>query len=883
MESSNGAATPQERDSSQCVRVAVNVRPLITAELLNGCTDCITVVPGEPQTGSGKTYTMGTNYNGDESSGGIIPRVMEAIFHYVETMKDSSEFLIRVSFIEIFKEEVFDLLDSSPSISKVEGAHPSKIVGAARIPIQIRETVTGGITLAGVTEAEVRSREEMTSYLLRVIGQLKINRDPMADQLQRMRSQIEQLQSEILFYRGDVSAPFEELQLLKHKVSLLEASNMELQRELQERKISCDYLAGRAINAQVEKDKLIMQIESARNGKSWDDIDTYPDKEYDLINNYVSKIQELEGELLRLQNLPHPHYRATESTDSDVDGLNVTDGYFTCLNELSSHPSGKDLYISDYIGVKEKEMEHSDLQEKLGMELKELDEKLEEKEKEIEELRGNLANISSASDDGAQKLKEEYLQKLNFLEAQLKKEGRKNEYEMHKLLALNQRQKMALMQAIEHELEVTVRVHEVRSAYEHQMEERSKMAKEIARLKEEAQMQRKAIVSNFPQGMSPGARNSRIFALENMLSSSSGALVSMASQLSEAEECEKRFSGRGRWNQVRSLAEAKNLMNYLFNIASSSRCQLRDKEVDCREKDSEIQDLKEKVVKLSTVIRQMEMQKAEAELIQQNMLMKEQEKTVSSGGSDTSFGTRSYSLRRQELRNSIHVPEDMDTSESEVSDCDNPDDDDGEWPVCSCSAKSQCKTSKCECRSMGAVCGASCGCTSTVCNNRETHANVASATTDYSPKEDSSEKPSELISQGASLLQSAFGEKPVAQNTDDNGSKRKPLSDIGNKPVRPDDSKRNRRKKWGKKVAVQLVPVAPPPADQPKTTSSEDVKKPDESIAINNGLPLKLPRAMRARGPGSVSTNNTLRERNNDPPRSPPRRVPTSDEKENLR
>lgn len=40
-------------------------------------------------------------------------------------------------------------------------------------------------------------------------------------------------------------------------------------------------------------------------------------------------------------------------------------------------------------------------------------------QKEIEELRGNLVNISSASDDGAQKLKEEYLQKLNLLEAQV--------------------------------------------------------------------------------------------------------------------------------------------------------------------------------------------------------------------------------------------------------------------------------------------------------------------------------------------------------------------------------------------------------------------------------------------------------------------------------
>jgi hypothetical protein len=71
--------------------------------------------------------------------------------------------------------------------------------------------------------------------------------------------------------------------------------------------------------------------------------------------------------------------------------------------------------------------------------------------------------------------------------------------------------------------------------------------------------------------MSPGARNSRIFALENMLATSSSTLVSMASQLSEAEERERIFSGRGRWNQVRSLADARNIINYLFNLASSSR------------------------------------------------------------------------------------------------------------------------------------------------------------------------------------------------------------------------------------------------------------------------------------------------------------------------
>lgn len=53
------------------------------------------------KTGSGKTYTMGTNYNGEEHKGGVIPKVMETIFSRVEAMRESTEFLIRVSFIEV--------------------------------------------------------------------------------------------------------------------------------------------------------------------------------------------------------------------------------------------------------------------------------------------------------------------------------------------------------------------------------------------------------------------------------------------------------------------------------------------------------------------------------------------------------------------------------------------------------------------------------------------------------------------------------------------------------------------------------------------------------------------------------------------------------------
>ncbi|KAL3504870.1 hypothetical protein ACH5RR_034711 [Cinchona calisaya] len=1022
------------KDTSQCVRVAVNVRPLVTSELLVGCTDCVTIVPGEPQvqigshaftfdyvfgsaglpssrifdecagplvdalfhgyngtvlaygqTGSGKTYTMGTNYNGEDHKGGVIPKVMETIFSRVEAMKESTEFLIRVSFIEIFKEEVFDLLDANPpAFSKGEWTSVAKPAGPARAPIQIRETVNGGITLAGVTEAEVRTKEEMASFLLRgsvsratgstnmnsqssrshaiftismeqkrmtscssgdihdefgdeilsaklhlvdlagserakrtgadgmrlregihinkgllalgnvisalgddkkrkegghvpyrdskltrllqdslggnsktvmiacispadtnaeeTLNTLKyanrarniqnkaiINRDPMAAQMQRMKNQVEQLQAELVFLRGDSTIPYEELQILKHKISLLEASNAQLQQELQESRISCDHLTQQALDAQVERDRLIMKLESARSGKSWDEVDSDSNQDFDLVKGYISKIQELEGELLRRSRSSN-NSRRTELVHYvglDDSGLHSQDNCF-----VESEVKAADL--SGEFEDEEKEREHSSLQEKLDTELKELDKRLEQKEaemkrfanvdtsilkqhydkkvqelelekralqKEIEELRHNLANISSTSDDSAQKLKEDYLQKLNVLESQvaelkkkqdaqaqllrqkqksdeaakrlqeeiqriktqkvqlqqkikqeseqfrlwrasrekevlqLKKEGRRNEYEMHKLLALNQRQKMvlqrkseeaalatkrlkellesrkasrelsgvgnssgpgiqALMQAIEHELEITVRVHEVRAEYERQMEERARMAKEVAELKEEAQTMKQGNLGNCKQTMSPGARNSRIFALENMLATSSSTLVSMASHLSEAEERERAFSGRGRWNQVRSIAEAKNIMNFLFNLASSSRCQLKDREVDCREKDSEIRDLKEKVVKL---VRQIELQKAD--LIRQEKLMmlatnkangerkNYEEYTANNGAEGRMYDLRPRGSRQSVILNgggnNLQLLEDMDTSDSENSDVDQADDDyeleDAEW------------------------------------------------------------------------------------------------------------------------------------------------------------------------------------------------------------
>lgn len=71
--------------------------------------------------------------------------------------------------------------------------------------------------------------------------------------------------------------------------------------------------------------------------------------------------------------------------------------------------------------------------------------------------------------------------------------------------------------------------------------------------------------------MSPNARMTRISSLESMLSISSNSLVSMASQLSEAEERERAFASRGRWNHLRSMGDAKNLLQYMFNALAHAR------------------------------------------------------------------------------------------------------------------------------------------------------------------------------------------------------------------------------------------------------------------------------------------------------------------------
>lgn len=58
------------------------------------------------QTSSGKTYTM----MGDQESPGVIPRAIEDVFAYIQENSNQREFLLRVSYLEIYNETIRDLL-----------------------------------------------------------------------------------------------------------------------------------------------------------------------------------------------------------------------------------------------------------------------------------------------------------------------------------------------------------------------------------------------------------------------------------------------------------------------------------------------------------------------------------------------------------------------------------------------------------------------------------------------------------------------------------------------------------------------------------------------------------------------------------------------------
>ncbi|KAG2374384.1 hypothetical protein C9374_010954 [Naegleria lovaniensis] len=101
------------------------------------------------QTGTGKTFTM-EGFSGKRELRGVIPRATEDIFDYIETKGSSNiNFLIRASYLQIYKEVIYDLLDPSKS------------------NLTIREDKKKGTCVEGLTEVVVRTPKEIYQLIER--------------------------------------------------------------------------------------------------------------------------------------------------------------------------------------------------------------------------------------------------------------------------------------------------------------------------------------------------------------------------------------------------------------------------------------------------------------------------------------------------------------------------------------------------------------------------------------------------------------------------------------------------------------------------------------------------------------------------------------------
>ncbi|XP_074809288.1 kinesin-like protein KIF27 isoform X2 [Natator depressus] len=181
------------------VKVAIRIRPLLSKEILHNHQVCMRLVPNTQQviigkdrvftfdfvfgknstqdevyttcikplvvsliegynatvfaygqTGSGKTYTIGGGHIASvgEDEKGIIPRAIQELFQSISE-NHNIDFSVKVSYIEVYKEELRDLLELETSMKD----------------LHIREDEKGNTVIVGAKDFQVESVDEVMSLL----------------------------------------------------------------------------------------------------------------------------------------------------------------------------------------------------------------------------------------------------------------------------------------------------------------------------------------------------------------------------------------------------------------------------------------------------------------------------------------------------------------------------------------------------------------------------------------------------------------------------------------------------------------------------------------------------------------------------------------------
>ncbi|XP_044983353.1 kinesin-like protein KIN-14E isoform X1 [Hordeum vulgare subsp. vulgare] len=136
--------------------VYADASPLVTS-VLDGYNVCIFAYG---QTGTGKTFTM----EGTERNRGVNYRTLEELFKIAEERKDTVTYNISVSVLEVYNEQIRDLLATSPSSKKLE----------------IKQAGEGSHHVPGIVEAKVEDINEVWDALQtgsnsRAVGSNNVN------------------------------------------------------------------------------------------------------------------------------------------------------------------------------------------------------------------------------------------------------------------------------------------------------------------------------------------------------------------------------------------------------------------------------------------------------------------------------------------------------------------------------------------------------------------------------------------------------------------------------------------------------------------------------------------------------------------------------------
>lgn len=97
---------------------------------------------------------------------GIVPRVFDFIFKEIDNRRkqsEFSEFTVKVQFLELYGDDIRDLLDTSPVVDNKGGKTPSK-------DIRITEDKKGSISVAGLKSEIVTNKPECVQLLNRGIA-----------------------------------------------------------------------------------------------------------------------------------------------------------------------------------------------------------------------------------------------------------------------------------------------------------------------------------------------------------------------------------------------------------------------------------------------------------------------------------------------------------------------------------------------------------------------------------------------------------------------------------------------------------------------------------------------------------------------------------------